>query len=80
MAVADILIIVLLAAAMVFAFRSRQASGGSADGASTADRDIAPLRDEIRELRARIHVLERALTETHGSADLDAEIERLRDR
>jgi len=42
--------------------------------------DTARLRDEVRQLKERIHVLERVITDTHSSADLDREIERLRDR
>ncbi len=37
-------------------------------------------REEIRALKERIQVLERVVTDNHGSRDLDAEIERLRDR
>ncbi len=37
-------------------------------------------RDEIRQLKDRIAVLERVVTDNHGSIDLDREIERLRDR
>ncbi len=40
----------------------------------------AKLLAEIRALRERIHVLERVVTDTDGSARLDREIERLRDQ
>ena len=40
----------------------------------------AALRDEVLALRERVRVLERVVTDTHGSHDLDREIERLRDR
>jgi hypothetical protein len=42
--------------------------------------DTARLRDEVRQLHQRIQVLERVITDNHGSVDLDREIERLRDR
>ena len=35
---------------------------------------------EIRQLKERIAVLERVVTDNHGSIGLDREIERLRDR
>ena len=38
------------------------------------------LRDDIRGLKERIAVLERVITDNHGSIGLDREIERLRDR
>lgn len=38
------------------------------------------LHDEVRQLRERIQVLERVITDNHSSVDLDREIERLRDR
>jgi hypothetical protein len=44
------------------------------------DGEQARTRDEIRLLKERIQVLERVVTETHASHDLDREIERLRDR
>ena len=36
--------------------------------------------DEIRQLKERVSVLERVVTDNHGSIGLDREIERLRDR
>lgn len=42
--------------------------------------DAQRLRDEVRQLKERIQVLERVITDNHGSVDLDREIERLRDR
>jgi hypothetical protein len=38
------------------------------------------LTDEVRQLKERIAVLERVVTDNHGSIGLDREIERLRDR
>ena len=42
--------------------------------------DTQRLRDELRQLRDRVQVLERVVTDSHGSVDLDRQIERLRDR
>lgn len=38
------------------------------------------LREDVRQLKERIAVLERVVTDNHGSIGLDREIERLRDR
>ncbi|PAX09801.1 hypothetical protein CKY28_02470 [Sphingomonas lenta] len=40
----------------------------------------AQLRDEVKQLKERIHVLERVITDNRSSVDLDREIEQLRDR
>ena len=42
--------------------------------------DVQQARDEVRQLKERIQVLERVITDNHGSNRLDSEIERLRDR
>lgn len=36
--------------------------------------------DEVRQLKERIAVLERVITDQHGRADLERQIEELRDR
>ena len=38
------------------------------------------LRQDIQALRERVQVLERVITDSHSSSDLDREIERLRDK
>jgi competence protein ComGC len=40
--------------------------------------DLIASRDEVRALKERVAVLERLVTDTHGSIDLDRQIERLR--
>ena len=42
--------------------------------------DAMRVQDEMRQLKERIAVLERVITDNHGSIGLDREIERLRDR
>lgn len=42
--------------------------------------DTMRLQDEVRHLKERVQVLERVITDNHGSADLDRQIEQLRDR
>jgi predicted site-specific integrase-resolvase len=41
--------------------------------------ELGEARDEVRRLQERVAVLERVVTDNHGS-DLDRQIERLRDR
>ena len=45
-----------------------------------ADRDTERLVEEVRQLRDRVQVLERIVTDTNPALDLDRRIERLRDR
>lgn len=42
--------------------------------------ETARLRDEMRNLKERIQVLERVITDQRESSDLSLEIEKLRDR
>lgn len=44
------------------------------------DGDVVLAREEVRQLKERIQVLERVITDGHGPSELDREIERLRDR
>ena len=56
--------------------RRKSHTGLEQQGTGEAQR----LREEVDQLRARIQVLERVITDNHGSAGLSSEIERLRDR
>lgn len=38
------------------------------------------MRQDVRQLKERIQVLERVITDNHSSVDLDRQIEQLRDR
>jgi hypothetical protein len=61
--------------------KSRHKSGRHAEGTSLMnDPEAARLRDEVQQMKERIQVLERVITDNHKSVDLDREIERLRDR
>lgn len=48
-------------------------------GATEANETLQ-MRAEMQALRERVQVLERVVTDNHGSIDLDREIARLRDR
>jgi hypothetical protein len=45
-----------------------------------ADPDADRMRDEIRTLKERIHVLERIATDNNSANDINRQIEQLRDR
>lgn len=57
---------------------NREELGTGPSGSLGADN--AALRDDVRQLKERIQVLERVITDNHKSVDLDREIERLRNR
>lgn len=69
-----LLLVIVIVAGVVFA--RRMSHPATAVRAAEADQ----LRDEVNALRERVQVLERVVTDTHGSADLDRRIEQLRDR
>lgn len=49
-------------------------------GAGYPSADVARSEDEVRQLKERVAVLERLITDNHGRADLERQIEQLRDR
>lgn len=62
-------------------FKSRHKGSRRGEGVSLMnDPEAARLRDEVQQMKERIQVLERVITDNHKSVDLDREIERLRDR
>ncbi|MDQ2892598.1 MAG: hypothetical protein M3R64_05845 [Pseudomonadota bacterium] len=78
MAIVDLLVIALLAVIVALVLQRRRSA--AAPDQPILDSEARRLADEVTELRARIHILERAITDDHGSTDLTQEIERLRDR
>jgi cytochrome c-type biogenesis protein CcmH/NrfG len=72
-----VLIVLIIAVAKVMS-RRYQALGQQQQVVPSADAMRA--QDEIRQLKERVAVLERVVTDSHGSIGLDREIERLRDR
>jgi hypothetical protein len=62
-------------------FRSRHKGARRGEQPSLMnDTEALRLRDEVQQMKERIQVLERVITDNHKSVDLDREIERLRDR
>jgi len=72
-----VLIVLIVSIAKVL--NSRYRAMGRTQGGTTGV-DALRARDEVRELKDRVAVLERVITDNHKSLDLDREIERLRDR
>ena len=58
--------------------RDRYRYGAHVPGGVNEDTQM--LAQEVQQLKQRIQVLERVITDNHSSVDLGAEIERLRDR
>jgi hypothetical protein len=54
--------------------------GGEVPVAPGDDREKAALRDEVKELRERVKVLERIVTDGREAHSVAAQIENLRDR
>ncbi|RZM36446.1 MAG: hypothetical protein EOP67_06405 [Sphingomonas sp.] len=70
---------IVLIVAVAKVMRERYRTHGS-QIAPQETADTLRLRDEVRQMKERIQVLERVITDNHKSVDLDREIERLRDR
>ena len=79
MVFADLFLLALAIVVAVLVFQSRRARQKPTEP-SLAELHTAMLRDEVQQLRERIQVLERVITDNHGSVDLNQEIDRLRDR
>jgi|GEM_PF-6997695 len=79
MAIVDLVLLALAVLVGVLVLQNRRDRTPS-DAPRPVDPDAQRLADEVIELRARIQVLERVITDNHGSNDLAQEIDRLRDR
>jgi len=73
-----VLIVLIVAIAKVMSRRYQ--SLGQQQDPTVQSADAIRAQDEIRQLKDRVAVLERVVTDNHGSLGLDREIERLRDR
>jgi len=74
-----VMIVLIVMITSVIKSRHRGAPRGDAT-LPTTDAEAVRLRDEVRQMKERIQVLERVITDNHKSVDLDREIEKLRDR
>lgn len=77
-----VLIVAIVMVASIFKAKHRRPIGVEMleHMRSEENRDTQALRGEIQQLKERIQVLERVITDERKSIDLDREIERLRDR
>ncbi|MET4896941.1 hypothetical protein RN629_07165 [Sphingomonadaceae bacterium jetA1] len=77
-----VLIVAIVMIASIFKARQRRSIGMDMIEHLRGEqgRDAQTLRSEVQQLRERVQVLERVITDQHKSIDLDREIERLRDR
>ncbi len=73
-----VLIVLIVAVAKVMSRRYQ--SLGQQQDRTVQSANAIRAQDEIRQLKDRVAVLERVVTDNHGSLGLDREIERLRDR
>lgn len=74
-------VMIVLIVTITGIFKSRHKSTRYGQAVSLMDDpEAARLRDEVQQMKERIQVLERVITDNHKSVDLDREIERLRDR
>jgi len=71
-----IMIVLIVMIASIFRARYRGSKGG--DERAMADGETQRLREEVKALKERLHVLERITVEKENS--LEREIERLRDQ
>ena len=72
------IIIVITIGRVIQARYRHQGDGPRVDPAEAIE--SRQLRQEVQAIRERVQVLERVITDTHSSSDLDREIERLRDQ
>lgn len=79
MAFGEAIVLIVLIGAIARVLQARYQAHGSRPVLDDSA-EVIRARDEVRQLKDRIQVLERVVTDTHGSHDLDREIDRLRDR
>lgn len=74
-----VIAIVLITALARVSKEKYRAMGRAGEGGALPAEAIAG-REEVRQLKERVAVLERLITDNHGSADLSRQIDELRDR
>jgi len=77
--VAFMVVMIVLITAIAKTSRARYQALGR-DDTEVRPADAMRAEQEIRQLKERIAVLERVVTDNHGSVSLDRQIEQLRDR
>jgi len=78
---AEMVVAIILIVMIGRVIQTRYRYQGTTERADPAEAiEARQLRQEVQALRERVQVLERVITDTHSSSDLDREIERLRDK
>ncbi|WP_413061837.1 hypothetical protein ACLN6N_05485 [Sphingomonas carotinifaciens] len=77
-----VLIVMIVMIASVVRGKHRRSPGLDLMDGSHGEQDgeTRAMRREMQQLKERIQVLERVITDNHKTVDLDREIDRLRDR
>jgi hypothetical protein len=75
-----IVAVVMTAQVLKARYRMRDCGDDTAIAPVADSAETRMLRDEVKQLRDRIQVLERVITDNHSASDLDREIERLRNK
>jgi len=78
--VAIMVVAIVLISTLAKVSKAKYAALGREQSSQVLSADAMRHADEVRQLKERVAVLERVVTDNHGSIDLDREIERLRDR
>lgn len=78
--VVAIVLIVMIARVMQDRYRAMGRHADDAAAPHLQSADTLRAQEEIRQLKARVQVLERVITDNHGSIDLQRQIDELRDR
>jgi hypothetical protein len=78
--VAFMVIAIVLITAIARTSKERYRAMGRVGDERAAPAELIASRDEVRQLKERVAVLERLITDNHGSVDLSRQIEELRDR
>lgn len=76
----SMVVLIVLIAVIGKVMQSRYRALGQVGAERSDHAETLAAREEMRALKERVAVLERVVTDTHGSIGLDREIERLRDR
>nr|WP_177200154.1 hypothetical protein [Sphingomonas rubra] len=71
---------IVLITALAKVSRAKYEAVGRHQSGEVQSADAMRAAEEVRLLKERVAVLERVVTDNHGSLGLDREIERLRDR
>ena len=78
--VAIMVVAIVLISALAKVSKAKYAAMARVQGSEVQSADAMRHADEVRQLKERVAVLERVVTDNHGSSDLSRQIDELRDR